>query len=220
MAEHGAWDYFVFPKIDWSPKGEKIARTLDEMGLRAPNTLFIDDNPQNLEEARFYNPGIQVASPEIIAALLADERLTGKADADLTRLKQYQLLEKKVVDRSQFASNNDAFLRQCQIQVEVCHDCQQAFGRLLEMIERTNQLNFTKQRLDAGTLRAILDDAGYECAYVKVWDRYGDYGIAGFYALKEGRLEQFLFSCRVLNMGVEQWVYNRLGRPALDVVGK
>ncbi len=30
----------------------------------------------------------------------------------------------------------------------------------------------------------------------------------------------FLFSCRVLNMGVEQWIYNRLGRPELTINGE
>ena len=51
--------------------------------------------------------------------------------------------------------------------------------------------------------------------YVRVRDRYGDYGICGFYSVArhEGALVDFLFSCRVLNMGVEQWLYEKLGRP-------
>jgi hypothetical protein len=190
------------------------------MGLRAPNVLFVDDNPQNLEEARFYNPGIQVAAPDVLASLLNQPAVQGKADAQLSRLKQYQLLEKKVDDRQQFTSSNEDFLRQCEIQVEVCTDCQAVFDRLLEMIQRTNQLNFTKQHIDADQLRQVIADPTRECAYVKAQDRYGDYGIVGFYALAGRRLEQFLFSCRVLNMGVERWVYNRLGRPELRIVGE
>jgi FkbH-like protein len=213
------WTYFVFPKIDWLPKGEMIARTLEEMGLRAPNVLFVDDNPQNLEEARFYNAGIQVATPDVLATLLDQPEARGKDDRELSRLKQYQLLEKKVGDRQQFSSSNEDFLRQCQIQVEVRDDCHVVFDRLLEMIQRTNQLNFTKRPLDATQLRGLIDDPAYRCAYVKVRDRYGDYGIAGFYALTNHRLEQFLFSCRILNMGVERWIYDTLGRPVLDVAG-
>jgi FkbH-like protein len=220
LVEQGIWEYFVFPKIDWNPKGEKIARMLEAMGLRAANALFIDDNPQNLEEAQFYNPGIQVASPAMLPGLLDDAALRGKADADLSRLKQYQLLEKKVDDRQQFTSSNDDFLRQCGIRVEICQDCLAVFERLLEMIERTNQLNFTKARIDALGLRSLLADASCRCEYVTVQDRYGNYGIAGFFALRAGRLEQFLFSCRILNMGVERWVYNELGRPELNIVGE
>ena len=36
----------------------------------------------------------------------------------------------------------------------------------------------------------------------------------------DGALVDFLFSCRVLNMGVEQWLYAKLGRPAVSVVGE
>ncbi len=220
LEQQGSWNYFVFPKIAWSPKGEMIARTLDEMGLRAPNALFVDDNPQNLEEAKFYSPGLQVAGPESLAELLERPSAKGKDDRQLSRLAQYQLLEKKAGDRQQFASSNEDFLRQCQIRVEIRHDCQAVFDRLLEMIGRTNQLNFTKTRLEADALRHLIGDPAFECGYVKVRDRYGDYGISGFYARTDGRLEHFLFSCRVLNMGVEQWIYDRLGRPQLTIAGE
>lgn len=220
LVEKDLWDYFVFPKIDWAPKGEKIARMIDEMALRAPNVLFIDDNPQNLEEAKFYNPGLQTATPEVLDTLLEQAAVKGKDDRALSRLKQYQLLQKKVDDRQQFTSNNEDFLRQCEIRVEVRHDCQVVFDRLLEMISRTNQLNFTKARLDAEQLRQLLADQDCQCGYVQVRDRYGDYGIAGFYALRDQVLEHFLFSCRVLNMGVERWLYQRLGRPRLTIVGE
>jgi FkbH-like protein len=220
LVEHGLWDYFVFPKIDWNPKGEMIARTLDEMSLRAANVLFIDDNPQNLEEAKFYSPRIQVATPDALPTLLNESAVAGKADPELSRLKQYQLLQKKTGDRREFESSNENFLRQCAIQVEIRRDCEAVFDRLLEMIERTNQLNFTKKHLDRGQLRELISNPACECAYLKVHDRYGDYGIAGFYALHARRLEQFLFSCRILNMGVERWIYNRLGRPELMIVGE
>ncbi|HEX4147112.1 MAG TPA: hypothetical protein VHY91_26685 [Pirellulales bacterium] len=215
------WDQFVFAKIAWRPKGEMIAQTIGEMNLRAVNVLFIDDNPQNLEEAKFFNPGLQVAGPEVLAQLLDWPQAKGKADASLSRWRQYRQLEQKVIDQTQFsADSNEDFLRQCNIRVTIRRDCDAQFDRLLEMIQRTNQLNFTKQRLDADSLRAALADPALECAYLSVVDRYGDYGIAGFYALREQRLEHYLFSCRILNMGVEAWLYDRLGRPQLDVVGE
>jgi hypothetical protein len=55
---------------------------------------------------------------------------------------------------------------------------------------------------------------------VQVQDKFGDYGITGFYALKDRKLLHFVFSCRTLNMGVEQYVYAMLGNPELDVQGE
>ncbi len=56
------WDQFVFAR-SLGAQGEMIAQTIGEMNLRPVNVLLIDDNPQNLEEARFFDPGLQVATP-------------------------------------------------------------------------------------------------------------------------------------------------------------
>ena len=68
----------------------------------------------------------------------------------------------------------------------------------------------------------MLADPEMEVGYVRVHDRYGDYGICGLYSRSSGgdELVDFLFSCRVLHMGVEQWLYEHLGRPTLSVVGE
>ena len=120
-----------------------IAQTIEEMNLRPVNVLFIDDNPQNLEEAKFFNPGLQTATPEVLGELLSWPACQGKPDPGLSRLKQYRQLEQKVIDQQQFTTgSNEDFLRQCQIRVRIEHDCSAQFDRLLEMIQRTNQLEF------------------------------------------------------------------------------
>jgi hypothetical protein len=54
--------------------------------------------------------------------------------------------------------------------------------------------------------------------YVKVRDKFGYYGICGFYEITMPyRALHFLFSCRVLNMGVEQFIYQRLRFPWIKV---
>ena len=56
LQEWAIWDYFVFPSVDWTNKGPRIKNIIKNMNLRAENVLFIDDNIQNLEEAKFYCP--------------------------------------------------------------------------------------------------------------------------------------------------------------------
>ena len=56
----------------------------------------------------------------------------------------------------------------------------------------------------------LINDCSYNCGYVKVSDDFGDYGIVGFYAIKDNRCEHFLFSCRTLGMGIEQYTFNYL----------
>jgi FkbH-like protein len=216
----GLWDEFVFASISWSPKGVRIAQIIDDMQLRAPNVLFVDDNAGNLREALHYVPELQTAGVEQLGELLALPQSQGKDDRSLTRLQQYRLLERKVSDRELATVSNEEFLRSCEIAVELRAPTGADVERLLELVNRSNQLNFTKSRLTEAELHAMLDDPARETRYVQVRDRYGDYGVCGFYSLLDGRLEDFVFSCRILHMGVEQWLYERLGKPRITVLGE
>lgn len=221
LQREGLWEQFVFPSIDWSPKGRRVSQLIEDMQLRAANVLFVDDNVGNLQEARYFAPELQIAPPELLAELLSLPQAQGKDDRALSRLEQYRVLERKVSDRDRAAGSNEEFLRSCDIRIELATPTEQDIERLLELVNRSNQLNFTKSRFTAQELRALLAAGdGRKTGYVRVHDRYGDYGVCGFYSQHEGRLTDFVFSCRILHMGVEQWLYEHLGRPALTVVGE
>ncbi|QIL77823.1 hypothetical protein [Hymenobacter sp. HDW8] len=95
-------------------------------------------------------------------------------------------------------------------------------SRIEELINRSNQLNFTKKRVAKDELGASFTDAALRWGTVRVRDRFGDYGLVGVYCLNlpENRLEQLVFSCRILHLGVEQFTYAWLGFPALEVQGE
>ena len=219
-AANGLWDEFVFPRIDWIPKGQAIAKLIEDMQLRASNVLFIDDNAGNLHEAEYFCDGLQTAGPEIIPGLLDFPQLKGKNDSKLSRLKQYRLLQAKLNDRRTWTSSNDDFLRSCDIRVVITDDLAADYNRVLELINRTNQLNYTKRRLTEDEFADLMIEPGRESGYIQVSDRYGDYGICGFYSVKDDVLTDFLFSCRILHMGVENWLYQHLGAPRITVVGE
>ncbi|GBQ38978.1 HAD-IIIC family phosphatase [Acidocella aminolytica] len=226
LRECGAWDYIVFPRIAFAPKGQLIADIIDTVQLRAASVLFIDDNPMNLHEAQHYNPGLQVAGADILPGLGADPRLTGKPDPNMVRLARYKLLEQKNSEQRQ-AGDNLAFLRQSQVRVSFHYDIAEEFPRIHELVNRTNQLNFTKRRWPENENEARATMAGEmkerfetHAAYVKVADRYGSYGICGFFMVQEHVARHFLFSCRAMNMGVEQFVWARLGKPLVPTNGE
>lgn len=230
LEDSGLWDYFIFPSINWEPKGQRIAHLIADVQLRAATVLFIDDNPMNLEEAKHYVPGIQTADETSIPSLLADPRLAGKDDSGLSRLQQYKLLEIKKADEVRAGGDNVEFLRSSDIRVIFEYDVEAHLDRAIELINRTNQLNFTKKRLSEdretarAELRELLSHYQTQAALVHVIDRYGDYGFVGFYAIRRApkttELIHYCFSCRTLNMGIETWLYQRLGAPKLEVVGE
>ena len=215
----GVWDLFVFPSINWDSKGPQLKEKIDKMALRPVNVLFIDDNDSNLGEAKHYLPTIQTGNPEIIQELIRQVDSYEKKDIQHKRLKQYKILEEKDSASKSYMSN-EAFLFDSQIQVEVSHDCLQHIQRIHELLLRSNQLNYTKKRISIDELSALLNDPEYDCGYVTVKDRFGDYGLVGFYAKKDNYLEHFLFSCRTMGQKIEQWVYAQLGFPDLEVCGE
>ena len=215
----GIWDHFIFPVINWNPKGENIKDIINRCQLRAVNVLFIDDNASNRKEAEFYNPGLMTMDAVDLPKLLEDEGLQGKDDSKLIRLKQYKILEQKEVFKTSCSDNTD-FLMKSNIRIEYLRDIKANSVRIAELIARSNQLNFTKIRIDESEVLALADNQNYECAAIHVVDNFGDYGICGFYALdkEHKKLEHFLFSCRILNLGVENFIYQQLGCPALEIV--
>lgn len=219
--------YFIFPSIDWTAKGKRIKGIIDNVQLRPETVLFIDDNHLNRAEAADLNPGLNVASELIIPALLDHPQFAGKDDRELTRLAQYKMMEERKRDASTAGGNEDDFLRHSGIKVYIDYDLEGNIDRCVEMINRTNQLNFTKKRLSPDVeqakkeFAAELRDARVQGGLIHCRDKYGDHGYVGLYLTSEGRtLKHFLFSCRVLGMGVEQWLYQRLGKPWLQVEGE
>lgn len=211
------WDLFVFVSIDWTPKGERIQNIIKSMNLRNENVIFIDDNVSNINEAKFYSPNIMSATPEFINKIAEELYLVNDYDFEHTRLKQYKILEEKSHQIAQASSNED-FLRSSKIKICIKKDCLNNLERIKKLITRTNQLNFTKFR-DENLEDTIKNN---DCAYIIAEDKFGNYGICGFYALnkKENKFVHFLFSCRIMNMGIEQFVYDYLRRPQIEIKGE
>lgn len=226
LLELGIWDYFVFPSIAFEPKAYNIQHIIEVMQLRANDVVFIDDNHHNRAEAKALIPELFVVHPRDILPYLENlAEFNGKAEPQLTRLAHYKLLEKKQIAKAGTLQSNTEFLRQSQIQICFDYDYKSNIDRIFELIERTNQLNFTKVRLSSETDKSAflkkLEHFQYSSAVVKCRDKYGDYGIVGFYLLRTTYfglfLEHYVFSCRAMHMGIEDFVYQYLKCPKLEI---
>lgn len=220
LKEIGIDKYFVFNSINWGPKGMRIRTMLEDMGLRQENSLFIDDNETNIHETLFYCPQIMAGTPNE-AILSLNEICSSRpiTDPSCTRLQQYRFLEKRVLEKKAIGDNRK-FLFESNVKAEIHKDCISHIDRIFELISRTNQLNFTKNRCSKEELQQLLTDISVESGYITAEDKYGDYGIVGFYAVRNNNLIHFLFSCRSIGLGIEQWTYAQIGWPDLVTVGQ
>jgi FkbH-like protein len=227
LVKAGIWDYFIFPHVSWNPKGGSLLNIVEQSALRPDNILFLDDNSINREEARFCLPQMMIADPvDALPVLLDIDQTKGKDDRSHSRLKQYKQLEKKVSDQATTTLSNAEFLKQCDIRLRFDYHVENHLDRVIELINRTNQLNYTKNRLEnesqIAAFKAQLDRHDMFAAVIYASDRYGDHGLIGFYLQqkneRENRLLHYVWSCRMMNAGLEQYVYEKLGEPKIDVV--
>jgi len=208
LEEFGLWDAFLFPEISFTPKGAGVARIISDMQLRPHDVVFVDDNPVNLREVGYALPDIRVidaTTTQELHTFLAD--LARSTEGGTSRVERYRLLERKRSDQTASAGSNEEFLRTCAIKMTVVErsDNLPYAERIEELINRTNQLNYTKSRVEPGSMQEEIVATSRNFTYSAfVWDRYGDYGLVGFASVRHRRvLEHFLFSCRTMNMGIE-----------------
>jgi FkbH-like protein len=212
LQKFGLLDALIHPIIAFRPKGALVKGLVQALHLREQNTLFVDDNPLNLNEVKFFCPRIQTldarheATDRLLAGLLARARPDrGK------RHREYQVLAQKLVAAEAFGGDNEAFLRQCAIKVALVRGTKNLrfASRIEELVNRSNQMNFLKTRIPKGTATFLIGDSSqYDTYSVFVRDRYGSYGLVGFAAMEitTMKLIHFAFSCRIMNMGVESIV--------------
>ena len=212
------WGLFVFPRINWEAKGAQIRDLIEAAQLRPVNVLFVDDNHLNRAEAEAIVPGLRTADPEEpgFEARIVSIIAGGRDDPGHRRLHDYRLLESRATAASTFADNQQ-FLRSSGIRVELRRRPAVDAERIHELLIRTNQLNYTKRRVDRTELDALLADPSVGSTAVRVHDRFGDYGLVGFAAVRDGVVEHLAFSCRILGMGVERAVFDWLGRPTVEI---
>ena len=118
-------------------------------------------------------------------------------------------MARRASQRKEYGGDYAAFLADSGLAEELLPVVDEAtVRRCLELVQRTNQLNLTGRRYGEGDFRKLL--AGADCKAVHVWDKYGDYGVVGFVALRGTHLVECCFSCRVAEKGVERRVLKTL----------
>jgi FkbH-like protein len=126
------------------------------------------------------------------------------------RRQMYKEAEAREVAAQSF-EDYTAFLRSCGIRVSIRPDQPSDFDRIAELVQRTNQLNFSGRKYTRDEIADILRDRNRERFVVDVSDRFGSYGSVGFCLASWNDealiIEDFMLSCRVQGKFVEQALF-------------
>lgn len=200
---------FCSLKINWQAKPINIRSILAETNILPENTLFIDDNPLEIAEVKQAFPNIRtltVPQYEWRHTLLFSPETQMSIATDETRQKTALIQAKNARDESSQTLSREDFLNSLNLELrfeEIRNTKHSAFERVFELINKTNQFNSTGKRWSYAEIHQFMEKGGVIYT-TRAKDRFADHGLIGLLLFQEKTLEQFILSCRVFGLGIEQ----------------
>jgi FkbH-like protein len=201
-------------RINWEDKASNIQSIVKELNIGMNSVVFIDDSDFELNLVR-------MALPEVLT-LQYPAKAPLKFEGALTRLGYFDSLAVSAEDRQRGAMylaeqqrkeavseavNLSDYYSSLEMVAELKVIDEFALPRATQLTQKTNQFNLTTYRYAEDELKEFIQRDNATGIYIRVQDRFGDYGIVGIAMLeveeKTATINTFLLSCRALGRGVE-----------------
>ena len=202
------WSDFSAIRVNWKPKSQNIREIAAELKLGFESMVFLDDSEYEIAE-------VCSSIPEISAYKLSKENCVSNLSLlpTITELNTLKYTEEDAL-RSQYykqeqirnqyprpAVTNKDFLQSFDIQIEYFVNNRKHISRIAQLFQRTNQFTMTTRRYSETEVALMMDSAlVVDC---KVIDKFGDMGTVGVAVIRDGIIDSFLLSCRVLGRNIE-----------------
>ena len=206
LKQYGIEEYFVFPKISWQPKSQSILELIESLNIGADTVAVIDDSEFERSEIRTRCPEVRVFPDDQYENILQFPEFRPPLSAESSRRREfYRTDEKRVAQQRAFSGDYLRFLKHCNLTIQISRVSKDEIGRVHELVQRTNQLNFSGNRYTRSDLEKLLSEPGMFPFTIVCADRFGDYGLVGFCLLDttSNTITDMMYSCRVQAKHVE-----------------
>lgn len=206
---------------NWNSKVDNIKNIQKTLNISFDSIVFLDDNSYERNSVKDNIPGITVPDlpedPSNYLDFLYEENLfeTFSLSAlDKNRTKLYQTEYERIKSKSNFTDLSD-YLSSLKMKSKVESLNSFNIPRVSQLSQRSNQFNLRTIRYTDNELTQIMNsDDSYGLVY-DLKDKFGDHGIISFLILKktspqEVFIENWAMSCRVLERGMENFIFNYL----------
>jgi FkbH-like protein len=207
-------DHFAGWRINWNDKAQNIADLAAELNLGLQSVVFIDDNPVERDRVREALPEVYVPEwpKEKMHYTAALQRLRcfdtpSLSDEDTRRARMYVAERRRGEERARVGSVDEWLgTLGTELAVEPLHPSNRQ--RVVQLLNKTNQMNLATRRMTEPELAAWADAPGREVWAFRVSDRFGDAGLTGIASLEtegdDAHIVDFVLSCRVMGRQVEE----------------
>jgi len=213
LKRFGLAEYFLAPQIHWEPKSASLAAVATSLNIGIDSLVFVDDQAFERGEVAHAHPEVETFDVAEVDSLLGNPRFDVPVTEEARgRRLMYKVEESRMGVLRETGGDYAAFLRDCSIKLTISDLGAENLGRVFELTERTNQLNYSGRRLSRSELRALLGAEESVVLVLSVSDRFGDYGLVGAAIIDRASwvLECFFMSCRVQRKKVENAFFAHL----------
>lgn len=224
LKRFGVNDYFLYPQISWGPKSLGVKKIAEKLNIGIDTLLFVDDSAFELAEVRESVPGIRTLDAAKYATLLTLPECQVPVTAEgSSRRKMYKTESERQDLAQSFGNDYFAFLRDCNIRINLYPLTESNLERVHELTQRTNQMNFSGNRYDRSVLQEVIKNPKLDTYVIDCEDRFGSYGIVGFSIVdttNDPLMTDLMFSCRVQSKRVEHAFLSFILRKYIQQTGR
>ena len=216
-------EFFLAPQISWLPKSGAIQEIARQLNIGLDTLLLVDDSEFELRQVSAALPDVRTLDARRYVEILdLDECNVPVTAESRERRKMYRVESQRQAVAGNFANDYMAFLRHCDIKLNIRPMVEENLERVHELTQRTNQMNFSGNRYDRTVLKQILSNSSLDTYVLEVEDRFGTYGVVGFCIVdsRETLMTDLMFSCRIQSKRVEHAFLAHLIRLYVTRTGK
>ena len=205
---------FATWRINWDDKAKNISEIISELNLTNESAVFIDDNIAERQRVKESLKGIMVPDwpqdPSNYVKTLQNLRcfnLQQFTYEDKHRTKFYHEEKTRKKNKEKFISY-DKWLISLKTKVQFEEGNESNKKRIIQLINKTNQMNLSTRRISENNLDQITKDRNKYLFSCKVKDKFGDMGLVGVVSFKifSNSIEviDFILSCRAFGRSIEK----------------
>lgn len=202
---------------NWDNKASNIKKIAETLNIGLDSLVFFDDNPVERDIVKSFLPEVHVIDvpddPANYVRQLDYEQPFNWASItkeDLLRSNSYIKNVKRAKLMENFIDYNQYLIALC-MEGECGILNEKDIGRYTQLINKSNQFNLRTQRYTEGQIVSFVNERSKCCIFVKLKDKYSDYGLISCIILDIGDNEVFVdswvMSCRVLKRSVEKFAF-------------
>lgn len=217
---------FISFKANWNEKYKNILEISNEINIGTDSMVFIDDNPverdivkNNISDISI----IELTKPENYLNILDKSNffeLTILSNDDKSRNEFYKANIQRNLDSANFEDYN-SYLKSLNMKCEIETVNEKNILRVTQLINKTNQFNFTTKRYTESEIRLILNSEYYFTLSIRLKDKFGDNGIVSVVIVsihsEYVKIDLWVMSCRVFKRNLEFAVFDEIIKKCVDL---